>query len=95
MRQRRRKYRSQSPEGKLRLRVALIWTGAAVGALFLALLIGNILGRVADGMPEGSSGSATPLYKYESGDVPPYDVRRLTQFSSDIASNSFSSNTSE
>ena len=50
MRQRRRKYRSQSPEEKLRLRVALIWTGAAVGALFLALLIGNILGRVADGI---------------------------------------------
>ena len=74
MRQRRRKYRSQSPEEKLRLRVALIWTGAAVGALFLALLIGNILGRVADGMPEGSSGSATPLYKYESGDVPPIDA---------------------
>lgn len=77
MRQRRRKYRSSSSEGKLKLRVALIWTGAAVGALFLALLIGNILGKAADGMPDGTSGGATELYKYKTDDLPPIDAHYL------------------
>lgn len=77
MRQRRRKYRSASPEGRLRLRVALIWTGAAVGGLFLALLIGNILGKIADGMPDGTAGGDTGLYKYKTGDIPPLDAHFL------------------
>lgn len=77
MRQRRRKYRSQSPEGWLRLRVALIWTGAAVGALLLALIIGNILGNSADAMPGGGAGGATELYKYKAGDSAPVDAYYL------------------
>lgn len=77
MRQRRRKYRSQSPEGRLRLRVALIWTGAAVGALFLALIIGNILGKAADNMPGSGSNASTELYKYKAGETAPVDAYYL------------------
>lgn len=65
-----------SQDKKHTVTVILIWSGAVLFAVFLALLLGNILGNAADRIPRGSSLS-DPVFKYEANHVPPIDNARI------------------
>ncbi len=65
-----------SSDSKKRLVVIFIWVGAALFGALVALIIGNVLGGVADahGFDDGA---ASPIYEYDADDVPPISAQCL------------------
>ncbi len=61
-----------SQGGKRVLITVLVWVGVTVAAVILALLIGNVLGDAADGIP--GSEDAPPLYEYNGQGAPTVDA---------------------
>ena len=59
----RTKKRRQGGEKSGALTAVIIWGAVALGAVILALIIGNILGDAADGIPSGEE--KPPLYEYD------------------------------
>lgn len=59
-----------SSDSKKRLAVIFIWIGAALFGLLLALVIGNVLGNVADSHGGFGDDAAPPIYEFDTEDVP-------------------------
>ncbi len=69
------------------LTAVLVWVGVAISAALLALLIGNLLGDTADGLPSGVE--KPPLYQHEGTGAPTVDAVLLdigSKNDADIAS---------
>ncbi|MBE6599874.1 MAG: hypothetical protein E7640_01535 [Ruminococcaceae bacterium] len=64
----RTKKRSQGGEKSGALTAVLIWAAVALAAAALALVIGNLLGDKADGIPSGEE--KPPLYEYDGTGAP-------------------------
>ncbi len=58
-----------STETKKRLAVIFIWVGAALFGALVALIVGNVLGGVADSNGTADD-AAPPIYEYDAGGAP-------------------------
>lgn len=77
MKRKRRRYGSSRPSTRPWLLPLLIWSGSAVAAAVIALIIGNTLGRVADGIGNGGIPADPQIYTYTISDVAPIDAYPL------------------
>lgn len=65
-----------SSDSKKRLAVIFVWIGAAIFGALIALIVGNVLGGVADSHSI-LDGAASPIYEYEADGVPSISAQCL------------------
>lgn len=74
MKRKRRRYGPSNSPPRPWLLPLLIWSGAAVAAVMIALIVGNTLGKVADGIGNGGIPADPQIYTYTTSDVAPIDA---------------------